>query len=187
MAAHDLWVEGEILDLFIYCDFIHYVLQHTSDQWHTLWSVQMESVRKDIECTFGILKCRFHILADGFRYVSSAHVSVFTLTLTLITHTHSTRTRSPPNSFLFSMERIGTNIDLRWTMCFGRAVYCTICFSGMMAWNSSGRRNGSVPGIMKIPTWTTETILMAPPSQCELRGGCKVAISAEETKIAMPT
>ena len=152
-------------------------MQHTSDQWHTLWSVQMESVRKDIECTFGILKCRFKILADGFRYVSSEARSL----------SLSSRTRSPSNSFLFSMERIGTNIDLRWTMWFGRVVYYTICFSGMMAWNSSVRRNGSVHGIMKFPTWTTETILMAPPSQCELRGGCKVAISAEETKIAMPT
>ena len=45
-------------------------LKHTSSKWHTLWSIQLESVRKDIECTFGILKCRFQILANYFPYVS---------------------------------------------------------------------------------------------------------------------
>jgi hypothetical protein len=46
-------------------------LQHTSKQYHSLFSVQLESVRKDVECTFGILKCRFQILATYFPYVST--------------------------------------------------------------------------------------------------------------------
>ena len=46
------------------------LLQHTSEQWHTLWSVQLESVRKDVECTFGILKVRFKILSPPIPYVS---------------------------------------------------------------------------------------------------------------------
>ncbi len=44
-------------------------LKHTSSKWHTLWSIQLESVRKDVECTFGILKCRFQVLANYFPYV----------------------------------------------------------------------------------------------------------------------
>ncbi len=50
--------------------FVLTTLQHTSKQFHSLFSVQLESVRKDVECTFGILKCRFQILATYFPYVS---------------------------------------------------------------------------------------------------------------------
>lgn len=32
------------------------------------WSEWIESVRKDVECTFGILKARFRILRDGIQY-----------------------------------------------------------------------------------------------------------------------
>jgi hypothetical protein len=31
----------------------------------------MESVRKDVECTFGILKCRFRILRNPIPYASN--------------------------------------------------------------------------------------------------------------------
>jgi hypothetical protein len=32
------------------------------------WSEWIESVRKDVECTFGILKNRFRILLNGINY-----------------------------------------------------------------------------------------------------------------------
>lgn len=38
------------------------------------WSEWMESVRKDVECTFGILKARFRILANGIRFHSQSTV-----------------------------------------------------------------------------------------------------------------
>ena len=45
-------------------------MKHTSSIQATLWSVQMESVRKDIECCFGILKVRFRILSHPIQYHS---------------------------------------------------------------------------------------------------------------------
>ena len=45
-------------------------LKHTSSVPHTLWSCQLESVRKDVECCFGILKMRFAILANPLQYHS---------------------------------------------------------------------------------------------------------------------
>ena len=45
-------------------------LKHTSKQFHSLFSIQLESVRKDVECAFGILKCRFQILGNFYNYVS---------------------------------------------------------------------------------------------------------------------
>jgi hypothetical protein len=39
----------------------------------------MESVRKDVECTFGILKCRFRIISHPVPYVSNhRHLAVQT-------------------------------------------------------------------------------------------------------------
>ncbi len=58
-------------------------LKHTSSKWHTLWSIQLESVRKDVECTFGILKCRFQVLANYFPYVRFVF---FICTLFFIAH-----------------------------------------------------------------------------------------------------
>jgi hypothetical protein len=49
----------------------HIIVQHTSEHFHTLWSLHMESVRKDVECTFGILKCRFRILSHPVLCVSN--------------------------------------------------------------------------------------------------------------------
>ena len=37
-------------------------LKFTPDEWERVWSKFVESVRKDVECTFGILKGRFRIL-----------------------------------------------------------------------------------------------------------------------------
>jgi Plant transposon protein len=37
-------------------------LKFTTDDWARLWSKFVESIRKDVECTFGILKGRFRIL-----------------------------------------------------------------------------------------------------------------------------
>jgi hypothetical protein len=62
--------------VFLICDggyhkWAHMIcgLKHTSQQWHSLWSIQLESVRKDVECAFGILKCRFQILNNYYNYV----------------------------------------------------------------------------------------------------------------------
>lgn len=35
---------------------------------HVMWSEWLESVRKDVECTFGILKARFRFLKNAVRY-----------------------------------------------------------------------------------------------------------------------
>jgi len=44
-------------------------LKNTSCAEQSLWSCQMESARKDIECVFGILKCRFQILQKPIQYM----------------------------------------------------------------------------------------------------------------------
>ena len=38
------------------------VEKHASDEWSRAFSARGESVRKDVECAFGILKCRFRVL-----------------------------------------------------------------------------------------------------------------------------
>jgi len=45
-------------------------LKLTSDVPSHIWSIQMESVRKDIECCFGILKVRFKVLSYPIQYHS---------------------------------------------------------------------------------------------------------------------
>lgn len=45
-------------------------LKHTSSVPHSLFSSQLESVRKDIECCFGIMKMRFNILTKPLQYHS---------------------------------------------------------------------------------------------------------------------
>ena len=61
--------------VFLICDGGYHKWRHmicglkgTASHWFTLWSIQMESVRKDVECTFGILKCRFKILDYAVPY-----------------------------------------------------------------------------------------------------------------------
>lgn len=45
-------------------------LKHTSRIGHSMWSCQLESVRKDIECTFGVLKVRFRVLQHPLPYMA---------------------------------------------------------------------------------------------------------------------
>ena len=70
VAAYDMRFEGVSSIAQLICEPHTFFSQHTSQHYHTLWSVQMESVRKDVECTFGILKCRFKILSNPIPYVS---------------------------------------------------------------------------------------------------------------------
>ena len=51
-------------------------LKHTSDVPSHIWSIQMESVRKDIECCFGILKIRFKVLSHPIQYHSRVSKNV---------------------------------------------------------------------------------------------------------------
>ena len=43
------------------------LLNFRPDEHETRWSRWLESMRKDVECTFGILKGRFRILKVGIR------------------------------------------------------------------------------------------------------------------------
>jgi len=55
--------------------------KHTSIRPDRLWSEWMESIRKDVECCFGILKRRFRILRNGIVLQSQEQInSVFLLT-----------------------------------------------------------------------------------------------------------
>jgi hypothetical protein len=61
--------------LFLICDNGYHrwrILQHpskiSSTEGELLWSEMMESLRKDVESTFGTLKARFLILKYGFRF-----------------------------------------------------------------------------------------------------------------------
>jgi hypothetical protein len=67
----------EVKGVFLLCDGGYHKwaqmicpLKHTSKLGHTLWSCQLESVRKDIECTFGILKVRFRVLQHPLPYMA---------------------------------------------------------------------------------------------------------------------
>jgi hypothetical protein len=42
-------------------------LKHSTNRREIRWSEWIESMRKDVECTFGILKGRFRILKSGIR------------------------------------------------------------------------------------------------------------------------
>jgi hypothetical protein len=42
-------------------------MKHSLDLREIRWSEWMESIRKDVECTFGILKCRWRVLKTGIR------------------------------------------------------------------------------------------------------------------------
>jgi hypothetical protein len=46
------------------------------DRAAVIWAEFIESVRKDVECTFGVLKSRFHFLKTGCRY-SNQKVSYY--------------------------------------------------------------------------------------------------------------
>ena len=73
-------VEKKGLGLWLLCDngYIHwpcmippYKDEDAINRRQTIWSHFVESMRKDVECTFGILKGRWRILCTGIRsYVS---------------------------------------------------------------------------------------------------------------------
>ena len=72
--------DGQVLNrkgVYLICDggyhkWYHMIcgLKNTASLAHTLWSCQMESVRKDVECLYGILKMRFAILTRPLQYHS---------------------------------------------------------------------------------------------------------------------
>ncbi len=43
-------------------------------EFEARWSKQIESVRKDVECTFGIMKRRFRVLKVPMPYFAKEHV-----------------------------------------------------------------------------------------------------------------
>jgi hypothetical protein len=57
----------------------------TSDMDEIRWSKWLESMRKDVECTFGILKGRWRILKSGIRIegVDAVDKAIKKLTLTV--------------------------------------------------------------------------------------------------------
>ena len=63
----------QVNGLYLICDggyhqwrCLQFPLKYASDIWARRWSKRMESVRKDVECSFGILKQRFRILKVPF-------------------------------------------------------------------------------------------------------------------------
>ena len=69
---------GELIEHdnpYIICDggylkleYLQTMYKHSSETYTRAWSKRMESVRKDVECTFGILKSRFRCLRHGIRF-----------------------------------------------------------------------------------------------------------------------
>ena len=53
----------------------------TSSNEARIWTAQMESVRKDIECCYGILKVRFKIIANPVKYHSRISRAVRTVSM----------------------------------------------------------------------------------------------------------
>lgn len=47
-----------------------YPLKVSSEKWTMLWSQQLESVRKDVECTFGVIKRRFQLFNRTIEFHS---------------------------------------------------------------------------------------------------------------------
>lgn len=59
-----LLVDGGYHNISCFVDPVH----HANGLKEVHWSEFLESVRKDVECTFGILKQRFRILRNGLQY-----------------------------------------------------------------------------------------------------------------------
>jgi hypothetical protein len=55
-------------------DVLQCPLKHTSNDDAAVWSCALESVRKDVECTFGILKHRFRILRNPIEIHSQDRI-----------------------------------------------------------------------------------------------------------------
>ena len=65
----------QVQGLYLICDggyhmwrCLQFPLKHASTLWERRWSKRMESVRKDVETAFGILKQRFRILKVPFLF-----------------------------------------------------------------------------------------------------------------------
>ena len=65
----------QVSGLYLICDggyhlwrCLQFPLKDVPDIWARRWSKRLESVRKDVECAFGILKKRFRILKVPFLY-----------------------------------------------------------------------------------------------------------------------
>lgn len=50
-------------------------MKHTGSDKHALWSKGLESVRKDVQCLFGMLKGRFRILKTNILYKDSESIN----------------------------------------------------------------------------------------------------------------
>ena len=55
-----------------------------SDMAEVYWSEWLESVRKDVECTFGVLKARFRILRNGMRFHKKIIVDAVMITCCIL-------------------------------------------------------------------------------------------------------
>ena len=55
-----------------------------SDMAEVYWSEWLESVRKDVECTFGVLKARFRILRNGMRFHKKIVVDAVMITCCIL-------------------------------------------------------------------------------------------------------
>ena len=59
-------------------------MKHTASRVQRLWSEWVESVRKDVECVFGILKSRFRILKQGFLFQTQAMIDTVFFTCAIL-------------------------------------------------------------------------------------------------------
>ena len=55
-----------------------------SDMSEVYWSEWLESVRKDVECTFGVMKSRFRILRNGMRFHKKVIVDAVMITCSIL-------------------------------------------------------------------------------------------------------
>ena len=49
-------------------------VKFSTNQKELMWSTRLESVRKDVECTFGVLKARFRILQSRIKFQHQSKV-----------------------------------------------------------------------------------------------------------------
>ena len=59
--------------LIIY-DRNHIPIKFSTNQKELMWSTRLESVRKDVECTFGVLTARFRILQSRIKFQHQSKV-----------------------------------------------------------------------------------------------------------------
>jgi hypothetical protein len=107
-GGKDLECSGTHMALHL---FLHEYLCITFDLTENL---QMESVRKDIECCFGIMKVRFRILVHPVQYMSRGSKKVCRVMRTMVCVV-----------YLFAACR---NTSEKSTTLFGHVVFCTTSF-----------------------------------------------------------